>query len=80
MEKTAKACNNSACFFYIIGYDKINYNLHQKKNIIEDFIGESWPPLPPGSPAPVLTKHFFWQGEWALGYHSMKLRQFPDIS
>ena len=27
----------------------------------------------------VLTKLSFWQGEWALGYHSMKFRQFPDI-
>ena len=28
----------------------------------------------------VLTKLSFWEGDWALGYHSLKLRQFPDIS
>ena len=28
----------------------------------------------------VLTKLSFWQGNWALGYHSMGFRQFPDIS
>ena len=28
----------------------------------------------------VLTKFSFWQGDWALGYHSMKFRHFPDIS
>ena len=27
----------------------------------------------------VLTKFSFWQGGWALGYHSMKFRHFPDI-
>ena len=29
---------------------------------------------------PVLTKLLFWQGDWALGYHSMKFRHFPNIS
>ena len=28
----------------------------------------------------VLTKFSFWQEDWALGYHSMKFRLFPDIS
>ena len=28
----------------------------------------------------VLTKLSFWQGGWALGYHSLKFRHFPDIS
>ena len=28
----------------------------------------------------VLTKLLFWQGDWAVGYHSMKFSQFPDIS
>ena len=28
----------------------------------------------------VLTKFSSWQGDWALGYYSMKFRQFPDIS
>ena len=28
----------------------------------------------------VLTKLPFWQGDWALGYHSMKFRQFLNIS
>ena len=28
----------------------------------------------------MLTKLSFWQQDWALGYHSMKFRQFPDIS
>ena len=28
----------------------------------------------------VLTKFLFWQGDWALGYHSMGFRYFPDIS
>ena len=28
----------------------------------------------------VLTKFLFWQGDWALGYHSMKVRHFPVIS
>ena len=28
----------------------------------------------------VLTKFSFWQEDWALGYHSMKCRHFPDIS
>ena len=28
----------------------------------------------------VLTKFLFWQGDWALGYHSMGFRHFPDIS
>ena len=27
----------------------------------------------------VLTKILFWQGDWALGYHSMKFRKFPDL-
>ena len=25
------------------------------------------------------TKLSFWQGHWALGYHSMKFRHFTDI-
>ena len=28
----------------------------------------------------VLTKFSFWQKDWALGYHSMKFRDFPDLS
>ena len=28
----------------------------------------------------VLTKLSLWQGDWALGYHYMKFRQFSDIS
>ena len=28
----------------------------------------------------VFTKFLFWQGHWALGYHSMGLRYFSDIS
>ena len=28
----------------------------------------------------VLTKFSFWQQDWALGYHSMKFRHFPNIS
>ena len=28
----------------------------------------------------VLMKLSFWRGGWALGYHSMEFRQFPDIS
>ena len=28
----------------------------------------------------VLPKLIFWQAEWALGYHSVKFRHFPDIS
>ena len=28
----------------------------------------------------VLAKSSFWQGHWALGYHSMGFGQFPDIS
>ena len=28
----------------------------------------------------VLTKFSFWPEDWALGYHSMKFRHFPDIS
>ena len=28
----------------------------------------------------VLTKFSFWQGDWAIGYHSMKFRHFSDIS
>ena len=27
-----------------------------------------------------IDKTFIWQGDWALGYHSMKFRQFSDIS
>ena len=27
-----------------------------------------------------LTGLSFWRGNWALGYHSMGFRQFPDIS
>ena len=27
-----------------------------------------------------LTKFSFWSGDWALGFHSMKFRHFPDIS
>ena len=27
----------------------------------------------------MLAKLSFWQGDWALGYHSMKFRQVPDI-
>ena len=26
------------------------------------------------------TKFSFWQEDWTLGYHSMKLRHFPNIS
>ena len=29
---------------------------------------------------PVLTKLSFWQGDWALGYHSINFRHFPDAS
>ena len=32
-----------------------------------------------GTFLPVLTKLSFWQGDWALGYHSMKFRYFPNI-
>ena len=28
----------------------------------------------------VLAKLSFWWGPWALGYHSMVFRHFPDIS
>ena len=28
----------------------------------------------------VLAGHSFWRGDWALDYHSMGFRQFPDIS
>ena len=28
----------------------------------------------------VLTKFSFWQEDWALGYHSIRFRLFPDIS
>ena len=28
----------------------------------------------------VLTTFLFWQAEWALGYHFLKLRHFPNIS
>ena len=28
----------------------------------------------------VLAEVSFWWGDWALGYHSMKFRQFLDIS
>ena len=27
----------------------------------------------------VLTKFSFWQGDWALGYHSMRFLHFPDL-
>ena len=27
----------------------------------------------------MLTKLLFWQEDWALGYHSMRLRQFPNF-
>ena len=27
-----------------------------------------------------LTKFSSWQGDWALDYHYMKFRHFPDIS
>ena len=27
-----------------------------------------------------LTKLSFWQGDWGLGYHSMGIRHFPDVS
>ena len=27
-----------------------------------------------------LTKFSFWQEDWALGYHSMNFRHFPNIS
>ena len=27
-----------------------------------------------------LTKLLFLQGDWALGYHSMEFRHFPDTS
>ena len=26
------------------------------------------------------TKFSFWRGDWALGYHSVKFRHFPNIS
>ena len=29
---------------------------------------------------PVLAKFSFWRGEWALGYHFMEFRRFPNIS
>ena len=28
----------------------------------------------------VLTKLSFWQEDWALGYHSINFRHFPNIS
>ena len=28
----------------------------------------------------VITKLSFWHDDWALGYDSLKRRQFPDIS
>ena len=27
-----------------------------------------------------IDKIFIWQEDWALGYHSMSFRHFPDIS
>ena len=27
-----------------------------------------------------VAKFSIWQGDWALGYHSMGFRHFPDIS
>ena len=28
----------------------------------------------------VLTKLSFWQEDWALGYHCMQLKKYPDTS
>ena len=28
----------------------------------------------------VLTKFSFWKKDWTLGYYSLKLKHFPDIS
>ena len=28
----------------------------------------------------VLARFSFWRGDWALRYHSMEFRKFPDIS
>ena len=58
IEKTAKACNNSAYFFYIIGYNKINYNL-QKKASLKILLGGHGPPCPPASPAPAKVSQPF---------------------
>ena len=33
-----------------------------------------------GTFLPVLAKFSFWRGEWALGYHFMVFRHFPNIS
>ena len=33
-----------------------------------------------GTFSPVQAKFLFWLGGWALGYHSMKFRYFPNIS
>ena len=52
IEKTAKACNNSAYFFYIIGYNKINYNL-QKKASFKILLGGAMAPLAPRLPPPL---------------------------
>ena len=59
IEKTAKACNNSAYFFYIIGYNKINYNL-QKKVSLKILLGGACPPLPPCFPRPCFMPFPSW--------------------
>ena len=28
----------------------------------------------------ILAKSSFWWGDWALGYHSMEFRHFPNVS
>ena len=28
----------------------------------------------------ILAKFSFWPGDWALGYHSMRFRHFPNVS
>ena len=44
--------------------------LAYEKSLISDFNSFSL----------VLTKFSLWQENWALGYHSMGFRHFPDIS
>ena len=51
-----------------------NSNFHVKQCTMENFDGCF------SSLLLVLTKLSFQQGDWALGYYSMKFRKFPDIS
>ena len=75
VEKTWLGISFVGCSTISHRISETNSNFHVKWRITERVIM-----LLCGTSLLVLAKFSFWQGEWALGYHFLEFRQFPNNS